>query len=183
MTRTVNPGLAEYMKTVDNAVSRACGVTYGDIYKDLHGDITVMRETYESGLPAEDFVTRVIADGNLAPVGDADVASVRALNLRRASLVAFAAENPQWLMGADRSLFTANDDGELFRMAPTLSKDGRGWGYAIDKVVSGSPSVDENGTVTLPEGAEFERMGAGLDIEDAIVAYETRLAPSAPGMH
>lgn len=172
MERTVNPELAKYMGEVNAAVKAACGVSYSEIYKDLHVDISGMREKFEAGMPSASFAELVVRGEALASIEEFGP-EAREINIRRAALSAFAAEHPEWLLGGDGAIYTSDETQRLFRILPVKSKSGDAWGFAAEEVIA-SPEVDASNRVSVPADAPVERLGAGIDVADAVQAFDNR---------
>ena len=178
MERTVNPELASFMSEVNAVVRTACGVSYAEIYRDVHDDVSAMRTHFESGGTADTFAELVIKQEGLALISSVGV-DAREINLRRAALQAFSQEHSEWLLGGDGALYTADSEQQRFRILPVKAKNGNGWGFAAEEIVLGLPEVDDRGRVVLPSNAVTERLGAGIDISDAVQAYDNRLSQKA----
>lgn len=180
--RTVNPELARFLGEVNIAVKAAAGVSYTEVLRDLHDDTSAMKETFEAGGSATAFAELVVQNEALALVSEHGN-DAREINLRRAALSAYAEENPKWLNGGDGAIYTADEPGTIFRILPVKSKKGDGWGFAAEQI-EGNLSLDVAGRVAVPADAKIERLGAGIDVSDAIQAYDQRYDRSAGyGLH
>ena len=180
--RTVNPELARFLGEVNIAVKAMAGVSYTEVLRDLHDDTSAMKETFESGGTASGFADLVIRNEALALISEHGN-DAREINLRRAALSAFVEENPKWLNGGDGAIYTADEPGTIFRILPVKSKNGDGWGFAAEQI-EGNLSLDPDGRVVVPADANIVRLGAGIDVSDAIQAYDQRYDRSAEfGLH
>lgn len=189
MTRTVDPDASAYLKAVGAVLQERCGVSYVELYKDIHQTLDGMRQALSKGMSAEGFAEAIRSTANLATIDDgATVQDVREDNLRRVALQAFMfEEDAGWKAGVDGGIYCRNASDEVVRLAPYY--DHRGWGFSADRLRSGSVDLTGGGSsvLSINEDVTFDRIGVGLDIVDLVAKYDLKhdveasaSRPSAP---
>lgn len=178
MGRQVNPEKAEYMKAVNVNMADLFGVGFSEVYKDIDPELSLMSRALESGTFANAWAEQIGASFGFVKVGgDVTFEDARARNVRSAALVTLARDEAGWSVGGDGAIYKEADDGVL-KIEAVAVKSGvsKAWGFKAD-YASGAVIEIDNGRVKISSG-EFERLGSGIDISDAIAKYENRLEAS-----
>lgn len=182
MTRTVDHEASAYLKAVGVALQERCGVSYVELYKDLHQTLDALREAHARGMSADGFAEAIRSTANLATVGEgAALQDVREDNLRRAALLAFMFEGDTgWKAGVDGGIYARSTGDEVIRIAPY--HDHRGWGFSADRLRSGNVDLTGGGSsvLSIDEDVTFDRIGVGLDIVDLVEKYDLSFDAEAP---
>lgn len=165
MTRTIDIGLSEYMKSVNDMLKADNGVTYSEIAKDLHGDYSAIRVAYETSIPFASFASRIAADNGFRKVSE-DGPGARETNLRLVALALFAQGATNWVPARGAGAIRVDDGGDSFMVTPGKLDNGE-WGFKAWKVVPADLSYD-GAFVTVSDKTEYVLVGGGLDIEDAV---------------
>jgi hypothetical protein len=173
---SVSPGKADYMKAASVSMERLYGVRLSEIHQDLDPKLVRMDAARGAGETPEAYVGVLATQYGLlarsAAEGLTD-ADLRSRNLRAAALLPVMVEHPEWQAIGDGALYAPGDEG-VFKMAPDLDNTGKVWGFSMSISV-GAELVHNGNRSEVEGGADFERIGGGLDISGALKAYENRL--------
>ena len=118
----------DYARQVDREFLAGNGVAYSFMRGDLesHGVAPRMEEAIHHDLPPGEFAKRVRDQFGLRAAGSPDAIP---FNRRVATLAAFAAENPEWTVGRNGSIYREGQNG-IERLSPSRDISGKGYGYA-----------------------------------------------------
>lgn len=175
MTRAIDIGLSEYMKSVNDMLRTNNGVTYSEIAKDVHGDYSAIRVAYETSIPFASFASRIATDNGFRKVAD-DGPAARETNLRLVALALFAKGAANWVPARGAGALRVDDGGDAFMVTPG-KLDNDEWGFKAWKVVPEDLSYD-GAFATMSDRSEYVLVGGGLDIEDAVNALDNTLQAS-----
>lgn len=176
MGRQVNPEKAEYMKAVNGSMAATFGVGFSEVFKDIDPNLAVMSKALSDGTYADDCADQIGKSfGFVKAEGEISLDVARSRNIRSAALANFARESEGWSVGGDGAIYKADGDG-VFKVEAVTARSGA-WGFGTLFSHGADVTVDATGRAIV-SGGEFERVGAGLDIVDAIAAYENRLEAS-----
>ena len=157
-----------YLRQVDEAMQRTAGVRFSQIRSDLEAyrGTTPMTEAMAAQVTPAAYADHLRNRFGFKPADSVDAANQ---NRYIASLVEFAADNPDWIPGSDGSVY-AEMAGGVARIRPdydwTHSKLGFVTGFA-----EGATLLSRGGIAIPPEG-NFEFSGAAIDIGEAVDKLE-----------
>lgn len=160
-----------YLRQVDAAMQRDVGVAFSQVRSDLEAyrGTTPMTEAMAAQVTPEAYAQHLAGRFGFKPAGQFDAANQ---NRYIASLVEFAAENPDWIPGPDGAVY-AEMAGGVSRIRPdydwTNSKLGFVTGFAE------GATLMSRGGIAIPPDGEFEFSGAAIDIGEAVGKLEARL--------
>lgn len=174
MNRVVNADLATYMTEVNKEMARVTGVTYAEVFRDLHGDISALRTTFQSSIPAKSFVSGIVRTEGLEKVDSHPEGEAREINLRKLAMREFVRENPEWFLTATGGAISSSEAGEAYVIAAAKGREG-GWGFSVSRVPGHAATVTADGLVLIEAGTAHELIGGGADISDALAVYDRRL--------
>lgn len=173
MSRTVNIELSQYMIDANARMQDAAGVSYSEVCNDLHGGTAGIRVAFETNVPVADFVDTVIEDAGFVSTAAVPSGDAREINLRAAALMTFSRSNPGWLPVQGGGVICATGRDDIYLVAPSRTESGH-WGFEARRMVQGE-AAPHGSKVSLSSDTEFQSVGGGIDITDAISAYELAL--------
>ncbi len=182
MSRHVDPEVYRYLKEVDRVFAANTGVRVTECmeYKSDGFPIGMAAANARlEGLNPEAFAQHLSTGMNLAPAASFGTArEAHDMNLRRAALVSFTQENPDWRVGQhgdNGAIYKEGEDGQVLRMSVARSRDGGSLGFEValaeDARIVDWSSPDPGVVSIAPHDARFVTVAAGTDMVDAIDGY------------
>jgi len=169
--RGVDAVAANFLKAVNAEMSRQASIRYLDIHKSLHGDMEALKDAVDRGIPADDFVNRVIDDfGLMRTSGDVRPEIVHGFNKTQAAICEYAMQSSEWRLGTDGVVYREEADG-LGSLRPLKQKDTDHYGFGT--FFHEGATIGEDGRPVDISGRN-EPISGNSDIAEAVQIYENR---------
>lgn len=169
MGREVNPKTAAFLKVANSFMQTRFGVGYLDVVRDLEGDDR-QKAAIEGGVSAVGFAQQLASEGKFVRIsGTVPAGKAGEINKRRAALAAFARQEPEWVFEGDGNVYREVPEGGVVRLSAEALSDDK-WGFQISHAPDGELRPNRP-----PQASEFEQLGVGMDIRDALEAGQNKL--------
>lgn len=169
--RGVDAEAATFLKLVNAEMSQQASIRYLEIHKSLHGDMEVLKDAVDRGVPADRFVAKVIEDfGLMRTSGDVRPEIVHGFNKTQAAICEYAMQSPEWRLGTDGVVYREEADG-LGSLRPLKQKDTDHYGFGT--FFHEGASLGEDGR-PMDICGRNEPISGNSDIAEAVQIYESR---------
>jgi hypothetical protein len=168
MRQTAQDRADAYVRQVDQVFLARMGVAYSFLRGDLESNDVGPRleDAVHHDLPPAEFAARVRNQFGLREVGADDIIPI---NRRIAVLAAFAAENPEWVVGRSGSVYRDGPNG-VERLSP--SRDIKGTSFGFSAAVSSRAILEERDGEAFVDGNGFIPVAGGMDVGSAVEELE-----------
>lgn len=164
--RKVDSAASSYLKSVEAIMSQRYGLSYSEVYEDLHGSMSRLKADCAAGTAVAEFVGQVAAEAGFVAAGDGvSVANAREYNKRAAALICFARENSSWQIGED-GIYSDAKAG-VVRVHPQFDAERSRWEFGFS--VAEGDTLHGAGAGRPRQGAfRMEFVGSDFDIGDSL---------------